>query len=222
MRTGDRVGVMGGTFDPIHVGHLAAAGAAADALCLQRVLFIPLAQPPHRPDFPAASGYHRLAMVRLAVAGVPGWEASGLELSRGGPSYTVDTLTALREAEPGSQFFFITGADAFAEVATWRRYPDVLDLAHFVVIARPGTPLEGLRARLPALAPRMVAVADLPPAERCGPRPDPAVFLVGAPTPDVSGTVIRRRASDGASLAGLVPEAVDRYIRARKLYRSDS
>jgi nicotinate-nucleotide adenylyltransferase len=219
MRKSDRVGVMGGTFDPIHAGHLAAARAATDALGLGRVLFIPLAHPPHRPDIPTASGYHRLAMVRLAVAGTPGWQASDLELERSGPSYTFDTLTALRESEPASQFFFITGADAFADIATWRRYPDVLDLAHFVVIARTGTTFAGLRARLPAIASRMIAVSDLPLAERRASRTDPVIFLVDAQTPDVSATDIRRRAAAGVSLAGLVPEAVEAYICTHHLYR---
>jgi nicotinate-nucleotide adenylyltransferase len=210
---------MGGTFDPIHAGHLAAARAAHAGLCLSRVVFIPLADPPHRPDIPSASGYHRLAMVRLAVAGTPGWEASDMELMRGGRSYTFNTLTTLRDNEPESQFFFITGADAFAEIATWRRYPDVLDLAHFVVIARTGTTFEALRARLPALGSRMVAVADLPPAERSAPRPVPAVFLVDAETPDVSGTDVRRRAAKGLPLSGLVSDVVAQYIRRHELYR---
>ncbi|MEZ5286305.1 MAG: nicotinate-nucleotide adenylyltransferase [Vicinamibacterales bacterium] len=145
-----RVGLLGGTFDPIHLGHLAAARAAQDALRLDGVRFIPSSVPPHRPDRPRASGYHRVQMTTLAVAATPGWDVSDVELRRGGASYTFDTLTTLRAEFPASQFFFITGADAFAEIASWRHYPDVLDLAHFVVIARTGYELrspEGTTAR---------------------------------------------------------------------------
>lgn len=212
-----RIGLLGGTFDPIHLGHLAAARAAQSALTLDGVWFIPSSEPPHRPDRPSASGYHRLRMTALAVAGGPGWRASDVEIARGGASYTWDTLAALHRVEPASQFFFITGADAFAEIASWRRYPDVLELAHFVVIARTGTSFEGLKARLPALVPRMVHLAEPPP-----PVPptvtSPSIFLVHAATPDVSSTEIRRRAASGGSLEGLVPDEVARYIRAQHLY----
>jgi nicotinate-nucleotide adenylyltransferase len=212
-----RVGLLGGTFDPIHLGHLAAARAAQDALALEAIRFIPSSAPPHRPDRPRASGYHRLQMTALAVAGCPGWQASEVELERGGASYTFDTLTTLRRAEPTSQFFFITGADAFAEIAAWRRYPDVLDLAHFVVIARAGTSFDRLKARLPALEPRMLEVDHAPP-DRYLAAPFPSIFLVSATTPDVSSTEIRRRAAAGESLDGLVPDEVARYIRQHRLY----
>jgi nicotinate-nucleotide adenylyltransferase len=218
---GARVGVIGGTFDPLHYGHLAAARAAAGALGLDRVLFVPSRHPPHRPDTPAASGYHRLAMTALGVGGVPGWQTSEVELAREGKSYTFDTLAELRRAEPASQFFFITGADAFAEIATWWRYPDVLDLAHFVVIARPGTTLDQLRARLPDLATRMVSLPvprDVIASAASGP---PVIFLVNTDTPDISGSEIRRRAARGEPLDGLVPEPVARYIATHHLYRGD-
>jgi nicotinate-nucleotide adenylyltransferase len=215
--TGARVGILGGTFDPIHVGHLAAARAADAAIGFDRTLFVPSHVPPHRPDRPRASGYHRWQMTALAVADTPGWQASDLELVRGGASYTFDTLTALRGQEPTSQFFFITGADAFAEVASWRRYPDVLELAHFVVIARSGTSLDRVRVRLPDLASRMVACGDLVPAA-CRSAPFPSIFLVSAETPDVSSTDVRRRVAAGESLAGLVPDAVARYIADHRLY----
>jgi nicotinate-nucleotide adenylyltransferase len=215
--TAARVGILGGTFDPVHLGHLAAARAAEAALGLDRLLLIPSNTPPHRPDSPRASGYHRLQMTALAVAGLPGWEASDVELSRGGASYTFDTLTALRAREPTSQFFFITGADAFAEIASWRRYPAVLELAHFVVIARSGTSFDNVRARLPELASR-VLVCDASSASACRRAPFPSIFLVNADTPDVSSTEIRRRAAAGEPLNGLVPDAVARYIAEHHLY----
>ena len=196
-----RLGIVGGTFDPVHYGHLAAARSAQDALALDRVQFIPSARPPHRPDSPGASGYHRLEMVRLAVADTPGWEVSDLELTREGPSYTYDTLTTIgREGLSPLQIFFITGADAFAEIATWYRYPDVLDLAHFVVVARPGTAIASLRTYLPGDTARR------------------NVTLLEADTPDISATDIRKRAARGESLEGLVPPSVSAYIRKNSLY----
>ena len=210
-----RVGIMGGTFDPIHLGHLAGARVAAETLGLDRVLLIPSSLPPHRPDRPQASGYHRFAMTALAVAGVPGWEASDIELVRPGASYTFDTLTALRKQDEGSQFFFISGADAFAEIAAWWRYPDVLDLANFVVIARSGSSIDRLRSRLPELGPRMV---DSAPHDHPGHPARPAIFLVNAQTPDVSSTEIRARAARAETLAGLVADSVASHIAAHRLY----
>ncbi len=168
-----RTGVLGGTFDPIHLGHLAVARQAADAFGLDRVLLLPSRTPPHRPVDPSASLFHRFAMVALAAAADDRLVASDLELGRPGPSYTADTLRALGATGLGAwQIFFLIGADAFAEIATWREYPAVLDLAHFVVCSRPGAAATSLPARLPDLATRMIHVpvpgADAPQAR--GPR----------------------------------------------------
>lgn len=210
-----RVGLLGGTFDPIHAGHLAAARAAGAALDLDAVRFIPSSRPPHRTDSPRASGYHRAEMIRLAAAETPGWEVSELELAREGPSYTYDTLAALaRQGLTPLQLFFIIGADAFAEVATWSRYPAVLDLAHFVVSARPGSALASLPARLPDLAPRMVAASAVDAADST------RIVLLEARTPAVSSTDIRRRVAAGESIEGLVPPAVAAYIDRNLLYRT--
>jgi nicotinate-nucleotide adenylyltransferase len=206
---------MGGTFDPIHRGHLVAAEMARDQCGLDRVLFVPSLRPPHRPESPSVSGYHRFLMTALAVADVPGWQASDMELARAGASYTFDTLDALRRAEPESQFFFIIGADAFAEIATWWRYPAVLDLAHFVVVARDGTSLARLPQRLPDLASRMVN-GDRTNADRTG--APPRIHLVNRPTPPVSSSDIRRRVKAGESIDGLVPAPVARHIVSYRLY----
>jgi nicotinate-nucleotide adenylyltransferase len=210
-----RLGLLGGTFDPIHNGHLAAAAAAQHALGLDGVRFIPSARPPHRTDSPRASGYHRLQMIALAVANSPGWEASDLEINREGRSYTYDTLTTIAREEglTRSRIFFITGADAFAEIATWHRYPDVLDRAHFVVVARPGTTLDALRTRLPNLASRMTTPNALDAST-------PRIILLPAQTPDVSSTDIRRRVADGQSIDALVPAAASAYIDQNSLYRT--
>ena len=203
------LGVLGGTFDPIHNGHLAAGQRAQEFLNLDQVLVMPSHIPPHRTA--GASPTARLEMARLAAAELPGWAASDLELRRDGPSFTFDTLTALRSSST-SQFFFIIGADAFAEIAKWWRYPEVLDLTHFAVVARPGITLDSLQKRLPNLAERMTTPA--------GYRPDdaPSVILIQAETPNVSSTEIRRRVCAGESVSGLVPESVASYISIHRLY----
>jgi nicotinate-nucleotide adenylyltransferase len=215
------LGVLGGTFDPIHLGHIAAADAAQRALALDSIVLVPSRIPPHRAQPATASAEDRLAMAELAATNRPGWSVSRIELDRDGPSYTYDTLVALADrpdlregetsrrdgfSEPkGTQIFFITGADAFAEIATWSRYPAVLDLANFVVVSRPGITLDSLRERVPsAFGARTFAQTR--------------VILVEAHTPDVSSTEIRNRVRAGQSLSGLVPETVAAYISARRLY----
>ena len=207
-----RLGLLGGTFDPVHEGHLAAGRAARTALALDQVQLVPAHVPPHRAVGPRASTLHRFAMAAIAALEEPGWTVSDVEIERDGPSFMYDTLRAAhaRGLAP-SQIFFISGADAFAEIATWSRYPAVLDLAHFVVVARPGTTLAAIASRLPDLADRMRAVADV---DR---EPGTAILLVAAATPDVSSTVIRGRAAKGYSLAGLVPPRVEQYIRRQGL-----
>lgn len=203
------LGVLGGTFDPIHNGHIAAGLRAQEALGLDRVMVVPSHMPPHRTAGAAAAD--RLAMAGLAAADLAGWTASDIELKRAGPSYTFDTLTALRQG-PTSQFFFIIGADAFAEIATWSRYPAVLELAHFAVVARPGTTLDSLQKRLPDLAERMITPEAYRPAGAA------RVILIQAETPDVSSTTIRRRIRAGESIHGMVPESVASYIATHRLY----
>jgi len=228
MTDAPRIGVLGGTFDPIHMGHLSVARQAADALGLGRVLLLPSRTPPHRPVDPSASMFHRFAMAALAASADPRLAASDLELARGGPSYTADTLRALRATGlAGWQIFFLTGADAFADIATWRDYPAVVDLAHFVVCSRAGVAAASLADRLPDLAPRMVPVPSpgsddpgLHPVLVAG-SPETRVFLLDCATPDVSSTDIRARARAGRPLAGLVPPEVDAHIRRHGLYGAD-
>lgn len=212
------LGVLGGTFDPIHNGHIAAGLRAQAALRLDRVLVVPSRIPPHRSMTAGTPPADRLAMARLVAADHPGWSASDIELKREGPSYTYDTLTELRAAST-SQFFFIIGADAFAEIATWSRYPAVLDLAHFAVVARPGITLHSLQARVPDLADRMTTPDQFEPsAFNHQPSAKTRLILIEAATPDVSSTEIRRRVRAGESIHGLVPEAVAAYIATHRLY----
>ena len=197
-----KVGILGGTFDPIHGGHLTAAAAAKRALSLDRVLLMPSRTPPHRSAEPRASIYHRFAMTALAAA-EHDFVVSDLEARRDGPSYTAQTLEALHgEGHEPSQLYFITGSDAFAEVETWFDYPRLLTLANFVVVSRPGAPRP----------------SDLIPHPQ-SPTPDaPSVISIEANTADVSSTDIRRRVAAGDSIDGLVPASVAGHIRRHNLY----
>jgi nicotinate (nicotinamide) nucleotide adenylyltransferase len=153
MRSASRIGILGGTFDPVHLGHIETARTACGALDLDEVLVLPSGTPPHR-QTPAVSRYHRFAMTALAVTGVERLRISDLEIGEEAASYTFDTLARLRaRGLSASQIFFITGADAFAEIATWSRYPEVLDMAHFVVVSRPGCRATELRQRRIGAAP---------------------------------------------------------------------
>jgi len=188
-----RIGILGGTFDPIHLGHLEAASTTRNALSLDRVMLIPARTPPHRSTEPRASVYHRFAMTALAANSRDAMVASDLELRLEGPSYTALTLGALhREGFTASQLFFIIGADAFAEIDTWYDYPRVISLANFVVVSRPGAPSQTA--------------------------PIPNVLHIDAQTPDVSSTEIRRRVASGEPIDGLVPPGVAEHIRRHRLY----
>ena len=212
-RTG-RIGLLGGTFDPIHCGHIETVQAAQRALALNPVLLMPARIPPHRERGPSASTFHRFAMAALAASELEDVLASDDELGAEGPSYTALTLERLaaRGFEPG-QLFFITGADAFAEIESWYRYPAVLDLAHFVVVSRPGMAAATLPARLPALNARFCEPT------RTGAMPaHPSIFLVDASTPDVSSTGVRERLRLGRSISGLVPRPVEAHIYRHHLY----
>jgi len=196
--TAPRIGILGGTFDPIHCGHVDLARAAEEALGLTRLFVVPSHVPPHRAP-PVASSFHRFAMVALALSSRPRWFASDVELRSGEPSYTSTTLRRLHaDGYEPAELFFLIGADAFAEIETWRDYPQILGFARFAVVSRPGFPVGELQRRLPSLADRIVAI--------------------DAPTADVSATDIRRRVAAGESIAGLVPPAVRQHIDQHGLY----
>ena len=200
-----KLGVLGGTFDPIHLGHLAAAEAARSALALDRVLFVPAGDPWLKAGATISPGEHRLAMVRAAIAGVPAYEASTVEVDRPGPTYTEVTLAQLQETYgPDTELHFIVGADTVHDLARWHEPAEVLARCTLVVMGRPAQgelDLSTLDRIAPGAAARAVAV-DL--------------------DMEVSATEIRRRAAAGESLAGLVPDAVERYIREHKLYEEQA
>jgi len=201
-----RIGILGGTFDPIHLGHLEAASAARRALSLDRMLLLPSRTPPHRSTEPRASVFHRFAMAALAAA-ERDMSVSDLEVRREGPSYTALTLEALhREGFAPTELFFITGSDAFADVGTWHDYPRILQLANFVVVSRPGAPHVS-----DVIPDPQSPIPDVHPTE-------PEVLSVEANTPDVSSTDIRRRVGAGESIDGLVPSSVAGHIRRHHLY----
>jgi nicotinate-nucleotide adenylyltransferase len=191
--------LLGGTFDPFHFGHLAAGDAAVDCAELDRVIFIPAAQPPHRPPA-VASPEQRLEMCRLGIEGEPRFEVSDIELNREGPSYTVDTLRELQKEQPDDELFLILGWDAAKLFSTWHEPEKVRELATIVVVARPG-----------GAAPRD---EDLK-----GVGLDKAkVVLCLTTTPDVSASEIRKAVAAGEPITGKVPKAVERYIGEHRLY----
>jgi nicotinate-nucleotide adenylyltransferase len=212
-----RTGVLGGRFDPIHHGHLETATVARLALGLQQVLLVPSGLSPHRASDARALAADRLAMVTLAAQGLPHLASSDLEIGIDAPSYTALTLARLHDrGYDRTQLFFIVGADAFAEIATWYDYPSVLEAAHFVVVSRAGYGVEGLADQLPALRDRMRAIArgSVPPDSDTEPR----IWLLDTVTPSVSSTQVRALLARQQSVTGLVPPAVAAYIAHHSLY----
>ena len=214
MTAGRRIGVFGGTFDPIHRGHVDIASAAEAALGLARLFVIPASVPPHRPQ-PLASGFHRFAMVALSVVERPRW-ASDLELRSGAPSFTTATLQQFHSRGYSSmELFFVIGADAFADIGTWKDYPGHPRQGALCGGFPPGCQVWQLRGRLPLLESRMVQ----PPFTQ-SPAEQPSIILIDAPTADVSSTTIRERRLQGQAITGLVDPAVERHIEQHGLYTS--
>jgi nicotinate-nucleotide adenylyltransferase len=205
--------LLGGTFDPIHCGHLDVARAARLALGLDQVWLVPSRLPPHR-TAPRASAAHRFAMAALAAADDPHLLVSDLEMETAGPSYTIDTLDRLeRDGHPSRSICFITGADAFRDIASWKAHRMLLDRCHFAVVSRPGSSVTDLPGALPELADRMVAGT---PSRFDGDRT--VIVLVDAPTAAVSSTDVRHAMAMRHPLQGLVPKAVASYIARHGLY----
>jgi nicotinate-nucleotide adenylyltransferase len=199
-----RIGILGGTFNPVHLGHLILAQEAAETHGLAAVLFVPCAAPPHKETAGLTPAEHRKAMLEAAVADNDAFEVCDLELRRGGPSYSVDTVRELRRLHPGAALHFIIGADTLPELPSWRSIYELLELCRFVAFGRPGAG---------EAAPGPAAIRLRPPwPER----------LLGDFTPgrtvDISSSDIRRRVAEGRSIRYLVPEAVEQYIARHRLY----
>ncbi len=217
-----RIGLLGGTFNPVHAGHIRAAEGVRRMFRLDKVLFIPSATPPHKRSAAIASAEDRMRMVGLACRGRKGLSSSPIEIAAGGTSYSILTLGRIRRRFQGAEIFFILGVDAFLEIGTWRDYRRVLEQCHFIVISRPGYELAGTRRVLGgSLAPRMVELGRAKPLPE-GHGREPRIFLIPLDSLDISSTDIRRRARRGQSLRGLVPPAVETYIRRHRLYQGGS
>lgn len=193
-----RLGVMGGTFDPIHHGHLVAASEAAHLLQLDEVVFVPTGRPYRKDADKVSQPEHRYLMTVIATASNPRFTVSRVDIEREGPTYTRDTLRDLREQRPDDELFFITGADALAQILTWEGVEELWDLAHFVGVTRPGHELSG----------------DGLPQDK--------VTLLEVPAMAISSTDCRERTADGEPVWYLVPDGVVQYIGKYHLYREDS
>jgi nicotinate-nucleotide adenylyltransferase len=189
-----RVGVMGGTFDPVHNGHLVAASEVQQGFDLDEVVFVPTGQPLMKPDVSTAE--HRYLMTVIATASNPHFTVSRVDIERGGPTYTIDTLRDLKRLRPDDDLFFITGADAVAQIFEWKDVEELWDLAHFVAVSRPGHSLN---------------IRGLP---------EQGVSSLEVPALAVSSTDCRRRVDGGFPVWYLVPDGVVQYISKHHLYRS--
>lgn len=194
MNKPQRIGILGGTFDPVHTAHCAMARAALEQAKLDRVLFVVSARPPHKSEGPYATAEERLAMVEAAVAGEPGLEACDIELEREGTSYTRDTLHQLKALYPGAALFLIVGYDMLLDLPRWKDPPSILSNAHLLVVHRPGLP-------------------DAVPLEVEG-----AYDMIAFEETTLSSTEVRERMAAGESCDGLVPPAVQEYMRRRGIY----
>ncbi len=200
---GMRVGVFGGTFDPIHIGHLVSAEEAWVELKLERVVFLPAGLPPHKLDHVMSPVEHRLAMVELAIASNPHFAVSKVDIERFGPCYTVDTIELLKdEWGPGAEIYFIMGSDSLLDILTWHKPKRLIKLCRFAVVSRSGyqVDLDELDALLPGVTSR--------------------VQMLNAPELAISSTDIQRRVREGLSIKYQVPEAVEDYIYQHKLYQN--
>ncbi|UXA16415.1 nicotinate-nucleotide adenylyltransferase [Mycobacterium sp. SMC-4] len=200
-----RLGVMGGTFDPIHNGHLVAASEVADLFELDEVVFVPTGQPWQKRSGGVTAAEDRYLMTVIATASNPRFSVSRVDIDRGGPTYTKDTLRDLRAANPDADLYFITGADALASILSWQNWEDMFSIASFIGVSRPGYELDGSHIT--------AAMAELP---------SDALHLVEVPALAISSTDCRVRAGQSRPIWYLVPDGVVQYVAKRNLYRNSS
>lgn len=192
-----KIGILGGTFDPIHMGHLVLAEEVKEKLRLDEVIFIPCLQPPHKTKRKLSPAKDRFRMTQLSIEGNRSFSVSDIELKRGGLSYTVDTLRQLKEIHPRSQIYFLTGSDILEEIHTWREPEEIYQLAKMVIATRPG-------------------FDRIDPKNRFA-KKSTIVEITGV---DISSSQIRERVKKGQSIKYLVPSRVEEYIKKKKLYKS--
>lgn len=198
-----RIGIMGGTFDPIHIGHLVIAEAVRHEYNLDKVIFVPASQPPHKNGQTVTEVRHRYFMTVMAVCSNPFFYVSTIEIDRPGPSYSIDTVQAFREMYGGkAEFYFITGADAIKDLPTWERIDQLLDLCYFIGTTRPGN---------------LSAVDDV--IKYFGEKGKERIFCLATPELEISSTDIRERVKHGKSIKYIVPENVEKYIYKEGLYK---
>ena len=213
-----RLGLFGGTFNPIHLGHLRAAVEVREAFNLDRLLVIPSAHPPHKMADHVADAEDRLEMVRLAIQGEPSLEASDVELARPGPSYTIETLRYFQDRfGPESDIRFIVGQDAFSEITTWKSYRELFETAHFIVMTHPRSRLRSLEDFIHT---RISAEYQYDHASNLYRHPRwCTIFCLNITHLDISATKIRERIRQGRSVRFLVPDVVRGFIEEKELYR---
>jgi len=219
-RLSEKIGILGGTFNPIHNGHLAAAREIRDRLELDRVIFVPSYLPPHKQEDDAPTAAQRLEMVRLATAGISRFEVSDIEIERGGRSYTIDTIEAFRRTYTAADLHFIIGLDSFLEIQTWHLWEKLLSLCRFIVLSRPGYRFEDL-VQVDFMKSAVQALTGLDRGElaQAVVRSDRfLVYLERITLHDVSSTDIRSRVKAGESIKYLLPEVVENYIMKNRLY----
>ena len=217
-KSGPRLGILGGTFDPIHHGHLRLAEEVGENLNLEHIYLIPAALPPHKGRENVSPFQHRLEMTRIASAESPLLKVLDIEGRRQGFSYSIETLKIFHTLyRPDLDLYFVLGMDAFLEIETWKDFKNLFNYAHFVVIQRPGFPLDILESFLPTLG---VNLEKRGPLNRFVAPSGYEVIPMEATLMDISSTKIREKAAGGKSIRFLVPEAVRCYIRDNQLYRS--
>ena len=200
-----RIGIFGGTFDPVHFGHLLSAELCREQCELDRVQFVPAAVPPHKQTRELSPDRQRVEMLQLATGGHPAFEVSTIEIDRGGVTYTYETLEAIHAERPDDELFFLMGADSLRDLPTWRRPERICQLAIPVAVARPGAPPPKFEALAPLVSPQRLAEIRR--------------FSVRTPQLELSSTEIRRRTAAGQSIRFQTPAAVEKYIESQRLYR---
>jgi len=211
-----KTGILGGTFNPIHNAHLRIAEEAHDLFQLDRVIFIPAATPPHKPQVGELSFASRLEMVRLAVADNPHFEVSDMEAVRGGRSYSVDTLRQLHAERPQDELFFIVGADSFNDIANWHEYETIFTLCNIISVQRPGSTISSLAQALPVAITGEFCYDSS--AKRLNHSSGHCVYALDGVLLDISSSHIRQLVKAGRSIRYLLPEAVEHYIKEQGLY----